>query len=204
MKTAYIVQGVGESTGCRFLTSLLIDAGVYGSSKHSQEFQNFMYNDEKFAKQIRLKNLKSLVVRQSYPHGRSLPSLHGWYNRLTKAGFDKVYTILTMRSQPAQIISTDKNGHCENSFIKEYPLSINRLQKAYKHIFSDLNKINNGEYEDFVCLNLGDLSSHPVDMISYVFNFINIKVPTEDYILNKVKKNIDNIRLSEYKVVYGK
>ena len=41
-------------------------------------------------------------------------------------------------------------------------------------------------------------------MISYVFNFINIKVPTEDYILNKVKKNIDNIRLSEYKVVYGK
>ena len=50
MKTAYIVQGVGESTGCRFLTSLLIDAGVYGSSKHSQEFQNFMYNDEKFAK----------------------------------------------------------------------------------------------------------------------------------------------------------
>jgi hypothetical protein len=49
MKVAYLVQGTGESTGCRFITKVLINCGIYGSAEHTQEFQSVMYNDAKFA-----------------------------------------------------------------------------------------------------------------------------------------------------------
>jgi hypothetical protein len=48
MKTAYIVQGVGESTGCRFMTDILIKCGCHGKSGHIQEFQSFMLDRTKF------------------------------------------------------------------------------------------------------------------------------------------------------------
>lgn len=57
-----------------------------------------MYNDDGFAKWVKSKNLRNLVVRQSFPHGSNLPSLYNWYYRLKKSGFNKVYTIISTRS----------------------------------------------------------------------------------------------------------
>ncbi len=201
MKTAYIVQGVGESTGCRFLTKFLIQLGVYGSAEHSQEFQRFMYNDAIFSEYVKSNKLKSLVVRQSYPHGTALPSLYAWHRRLKTAGFDKIYIILSTRSWPAQLISTEKNGHCKNSYISDYPTAMDRMQQAYLHIFSDLNRIDNGNYRDFVCVNLGDLSTNPIDNLSFMFKFINLAVP-DDFDYSIVKPDIDKVRLKQFSNEY--
>lgn len=203
IKTAYIVQGVGESTGCRFITEVLIKCGIYGRAGHSQEFQRFMYHDEMFKRWVESKNLTNLVVRQSYPHGRNLPSLYNWYYRLKNSGFDKIYTILTTRSWPAQITSTVAGDHLKNNPLRNYPTVTDRIQKAYTHIFSDLARIENGEYCDFIVLNLGDISTFPKIHLQYLFQSVNI-IPPEDFDYDFVKKDIDVRRLKQYEEDYLK
>jgi hypothetical protein len=48
MKNVYIVQGVGESTGCRMMTEILIRSGCVGKSSHEQEFQKYINDKKRF------------------------------------------------------------------------------------------------------------------------------------------------------------
>lgn len=202
MGDAYIVQGVGESTGCRQLTKVLIKCGIYGSAEHTQEFQHVMYNDDGFAKWVKSKNLRNLVVRQSFPHGSNLPSLYNWYYRLKKSGFNKVYTIISTRSQPAQIISTGANDHLTNNPVNEFMVNpINRIKSAYLKIFGDLSKIENGNYLDFVVVNIGDISSYSYVNLRFLLESINIVAP-KNFDFDMSKKDIDKNRIIEYGNLY--
>jgi hypothetical protein len=49
-KKAYIIQGVGESTGCRLMTNILLRCGCVGKSGHEQEFQKYILNRNEFIK----------------------------------------------------------------------------------------------------------------------------------------------------------
>ena len=202
IKTAYLVFGIGESTGCKLMTQVIINCGIYGSAKHTQEFQEFMYDNEKFSEQVQEKELNNLVVRQSFPHGSNLPSLYSQYYRLKYSGFEKIYIILTTRSQPAQVISIVDNLHLINNPINDFFLNpVNRIKTAYLKVFGDLSKIENGKFSDFIVVNLNDLSNNPCVNLKYILESINIKIP-EQFDYNIVKPDIDKNRYLEIKSEY--
>ena len=203
MKKAYIVQGIGESTGCRFLSSVILKCGIYGSADHIQEFQEFMYDDDKFKEQIDYKQLNTLLVRQSYPHGSVCPSLFEQYYRLKKSGFNDIYILLTSRLQTSQIMSIMYNKHLENNPINDFLIEpINRIKTAYLHIFSDLNKIENGNFYNFIVLNLGDLSKYPKETLNFVLSSLNLEIPI-DFDYNIIKNDIDTLYVNEYNNLFG-
>lgn len=199
MKKAYIVQGIGESTGCRFMTELLIKCGCSGKSGHTQDFQNSIGNYDLFKKYISSNNINNFVIRFSFPHGKHLPEINKYYDIL-KMYYDKVYIILTTRSWICQEIGTTKGKHLINNPIKSLPLLEDRITFAYKKIFSDLFKIDNGNYKDFVVINIGDILTYPKEHIKYLFNKINIDIPLNfDY--SFIKLDTDKKRIEEYKVL---
>jgi hypothetical protein len=200
MKSAYLVYGTGESTGCRAVSKFILSADkqIRGTDKHTQEFQNVMYDDNGFRSWVIAEKIDKLLVRQSYPHGSNLPRLDDWYNRLIFSGFDKVYTIITTRFWPSQIVSTIKNLHIKNNPVNTFLSNpTNRIKTAYIDIFSSLSKINNGKYYDFVVLNIGDICRHPKVSLEYLFKSIDIE-PPKNFDFSIVKNDIDINRISEY------
>jgi hypothetical protein len=201
MRSAYLVMGVGESTGCRFITKVLIKCGIYGSAEHTQEFQDFMYDDKRFREWA--KDKRNLVVRQSWPHGSNLPSVYDWYNRLKISGFDRVYTIITTRDWATQSISIIDNLHPKNNRINSFfSIPINRIKEAYKNVFTELARIDNGYYTDFFVLNLGDLSNNSFVNIKFLLDSIDIDLP-EDFDFDMIKKDVDKNRYEYIKNNYS-
>jgi hypothetical protein len=201
MRTAYLVMGVGESTGCRFITKVLIACGIFGTAEHTQHFQNFMYNDDIFKKWAADKD--TLVVRQSWPHGSTLPSLYDWYYRLKYYGYEKVYIIITTRDWATQSVSIIDNKHLINNKINNFfAKPVNRIKEAYKNIFSDLSKIDNGNFLDFFVLNLGDLSYNGFVNIKFLLDSINLEIPS-NFDFNMIKKDIDKERYDYIKNNYS-
>jgi hypothetical protein len=180
-KKAYIVQGVGESTGCRLMTNILLRCGCVGKSSHVQEFQKYILNKNEFIKWIKEKKYNNLVIRFSFPHGQYLPDINDFYNRL-KSFYDEVYIILTTRSWLCQEIGTIKGNHLINNSINKLPTLNDRMTFAYKKIFSDLFKIEKGNYNQFVVVNMGDLLNYPMEHLDYSF----------------IRKDSDDKRIIEY------
>lgn len=196
MKKAYIVQGIGESTGCRMMTDILLRCGCVGKSGHEQEFQKYILNKNEFIKWIKEKKYNNLVIRFSFPHGQYLPDINDFYNRL-KSFYDEVYIILTTRSWLCQEIGTIKGNHLINNPINKLPTLNDRMTFAYKKIFSDLFKIEKGNYKQFVVVNMGDLLNYPVEHLDYLSNKLNLNVP-EDFDYSFIRKDSDDKRIIEY------
>lgn len=198
---AYIVQGVGESTGCRMLTEILIKAGCIGVSGHEQEFQKYIQNRKLFIEWLKNKQYNNFVMRYSFPHGQYLPDIKDLYSRL-KVVYENVYIILTTRSWICQEIGTIKGAHLKNNPINNLPTLNDRMTMAYKSIFSDLHKLENGKYNKFTVINMGDLLSHPKEHIDYLFNRLNLVVQ-KDFDYSFIRKDSDNKRISQYTKVYN-
>ncbi len=78
---------------------------------------------------------------------------------------------------------------------------VNRIKSAYLKIFGDLSKIENGNYLDFVVVNIGDISSYSYVNLRFLLESINIVVP-ENFNFNISKKDIDKDRIIEYGNLY--
>ena len=81
---------------------------------------------------------------------------------------------------------------------------MNRIKSAYLKIFGDLSKIENGNYLDFVVVNIGDISSYSYVNLRFLLESINIVAP-KNFDFDMSKKDIDRDRISEYgKLYYNK
>jgi len=196
MNNGYIVQGVGESTGCRMMTEILIQSGCIGKFGHEQEFQKYIHNKKQFITWLKSKQYNNFVVRFSFPHGQYLPDLHDWYLKL-KTVYDNVYIILTTRSWICQEIGTIGGNHLKNNPNILIPTLNDRITKSYKKIFSDLDKIENGNYTKFTVMNMGDLIKYPKEHIEYLFNRLNLTIPL-DFNYNFIRKDSDEKRILQY------
>ena len=85
MPRAYIVIGA-ESSGTRYMTSLLIAAGCHGDSTHEQRWDNSLPDDH-----------HDIVWRRSFPHGPLMPNLALMVNRVEQAGYEPLF-VITVRS----------------------------------------------------------------------------------------------------------
>lgn len=130
---AYIVQGTGESTGCRLMTEILIKCGAKGSSEHSQEFQNYINKPSQFKEWLKAKQYNNLVCRFSFPHGNTIVDLSGMYN-VMRSVYDKVYIVITTRSWICQEIGTDAGGHLKSNPMNAFPTVESRILGAYKRM----------------------------------------------------------------------
>ncbi len=73
----------------------------------------------------------------------------------------------------------------------------NRIKQAYLSIFGDLARIESGNYNKFVVVNLGDLSTHPYVNLRYMLESVNVPIPN-DFNFGSVIKDIDNERVKRY------
>jgi len=72
------------------------------------------------------------------------------------------------------------SGHITSNPVSEYLSDPEkRIKSAWKYIFSDLIRIENGAYDDFVVVNLGNLSSHPYVNLRYVLESVNVNIPVD-------------------------
>lgn len=78
---------------------------------------------------------------------------------------------------------------------------INRIKSAYLKIFGDLSKIENGNYLDFVVVNIGDISSYSYVNLRFLLESINIVAP-KNFDFDMSKKDIDKNRIIEYGNLY--
>lgn len=196
MNKAYIVQGIGESTGCRMMTDILLQLGCTGKSGHVQDFQQSIGNYQSFNSWIKNNKTENFVMRFSFPHGKHLPDLNKYYNSL-KLVYENVYIILTTRSWICQEIGTIKGNHLVNNPNKLLPTLDDRMTYAYKKIFSDLFKIENGRYNKFTVINMGDLITYPKEHIKYLSKRINLSVP-ENFDYGFIRKDSDKRRILQY------
>jgi len=94
--------------------------------------------------------------------------------------------------------STLDNGHIKNNPVNAFMKDPNnRIKRAYLSIFGDLARIEGGNYNKFVVVNLGDLSTHPYVNLRYMLESVNVPIPN-DFNFDIVIKGIDNERVKRY------
>jgi hypothetical protein len=192
---AFIVQGTGESTGCRLMTDILIKCGAIGTSGHTQEFQSYINKYDLFIPWLQSKRYDNFVCRFSYPHGNQFIQLDKLYNAL-RVVYHEVHIILTTRSWICQEIGTINGGHLKNNPIPTLTTAHKRVVNAYKYIFYGLNKIDNGKFENYTIINMGDLIKHPEAHIQYITKACHLTIPENfDY---SFIRDADSPRITEY------
>ncbi|MFB6076331.1 MAG: hypothetical protein ABEK17_04270 [Candidatus Aenigmatarchaeota archaeon] len=123
--TAYLVFGP-ESSGTRFFTKMLINAGCEGSGDHQQAFDQRIEGE-------------NIVWRRSFPHyvHKEFVDIEAMLKRLK--GYE-ITVIVPMRDWHSMILSQVANRHAIDTPEK----ARENIQKAYKHIFKAIidNNLN--------------------------------------------------------------
>ena len=206
----YIVYGLGESTGCRLFTKLLVFMGCYGRFDHDQDFDDFVENETKMVNQLRsIRHInKPPVIRFSYPHGDKIINLRKMYSQIKSAGYNNIYILFTTRSFPATIISTYEN-HCveNNVWVKHKYLKNPHLRAKFANIdcFSQIkrifNKIDKNVINNFVVINLYDFIMYKEVHLKYIAKELKLQYP-KDLDLSFIRKDVNDIRLTAYENRY--
>ena len=123
--SAHIVIGP-ESSGTRFLTGILIDAGCTGDAGHAQRWDTMVPKAKKYP---------HIVWRKSVPHGKAWPRLTHMVRTLESNGYKDVRVIVLVREPFALQHSQVKRRHVPN-----IAAACRNIRKAYLHIFNHLAK----------------------------------------------------------------
>lgn len=124
--SAHIVVGP-ESSGTRFLTSILIDAGCEGDATHRQRWDRGVPEARKH---------RHIVWRKSVPHGHNWPQLTNLASLLSKHGYVKIYVVVLVREPYALHRSQIKRGH-----VPDLAAAWKNTRRAYLYIFAHLAKL---------------------------------------------------------------
>src|SRR6266540_4276722 len=96
MKRAYLVLGP-ESSGTRFVTKLLIDAGCLGDGDHEQRLDKPGDQSRELLEEALLPHDETPIVwRRSYPHGGQWVDISQAVGQLRRKGYD-VHAVVTTR-----------------------------------------------------------------------------------------------------------
>lgn len=120
---AYLVFGP-ESSGTRLATSILINAGCYGSAEHVQPLDTMSPES--------IQSIPSPIVwRRSFPHGGHVPIISDLINRV--------------HPRPIKVIVTVRDLHCirqsqtrDNQHATSIEQASDNIRLAYKTIFNGI------------------------------------------------------------------
>ena len=195
-----IVQGLGESTGCRLLTSALIDVGLRGAKGHHQPFDGFISDYNKMADYFKQQD-GDCVIRFSYPHNLKCINLFKLYEAFKQHGTCKeMYFLFTTRFFPAQIISV-KQVHHKNDTRDSIKNSHKVVKMAYLDIFKWLLDIINNDYDmkyNFIVLNLMDFIQFPVESLEYIKQAFNLDIDCSKFDISQLRNDVNIKRVKEY------
>lgn len=165
-----------ESSGTRYITSLLVKLGYFGDSGHSQKVD--MMGKERLEKEPKI------VLRRSFPHSRLWPSIP---ELLEKYKGRKAKVIVTIRDWVTSVVS-----QCENHHVHSKKESLENIRKAYTQIFKGIVGM------DFVVICLADIiGNHGEDVIRCSFGVLGIDVPKNfDF---EIKKDVNEKRMRQIK-----
>jgi hypothetical protein len=130
MKRAYLVLGP-ESSGTRFITRLLIDAGCFGDGDHGQRL-DFLEQRERINEDVLPKDETPIVWRRSYPHRGIFVDIGKAVAQLRAKGYD-VRAVVTSRDWFPMLQSQVKVGHVPDESIGQA-----HSRMAYRYIFKYL------------------------------------------------------------------
>jgi hypothetical protein len=130
MKTAFLVLGP-ESSGTRFITKLLLDAGCFGDGDHDQRL-DILEDRERINEDALPKNETPIVWRRSYPHRGIFVDIGKAVVQLQAKGYD-VWAVVTSRDWFPMLQSQVNVGHVLNE-----PIGQAHAQMAYRYIFKYL------------------------------------------------------------------
>ena len=133
MKRAYLVLGP-ESSGTRFVTKLLIDAGCFGDGDHDQQLDKPGDQSREILEETVLPRDETPIVwRRSYPHGEKWVDISKAVAQLKRKGYE-VYAVVTTRDWFPMIRSQLK----EHAHVTEESVGMQNVQRAYRTIFKHL------------------------------------------------------------------
>jgi hypothetical protein len=135
MKRAYLVVGP-ESSGTRFLTQLLVDAGCFGDGGHDQRLDKQGDPSRALVEETQLpKDDTPIVWRRSYPRGGQWVELSKPIAQLRGKGYE-VWVVVATRDWFPMIRSQMK----EHAHVKDEAIGHENVRKAYRTIFEHLPK----------------------------------------------------------------
>jgi len=82
-----------ESSGTRGTTKLLVDNGYWGSTKHRQPLDDFIFL-QKPLNEIVPEEVNKVVLRRSIPHDKDYPSLHYTDTQFLTAGYKTTWLVV--------------------------------------------------------------------------------------------------------------
>ncbi len=94
MKKAFLVLGP-ESSGTRFITKLLINAGCFGDSDHDQRL-DILEDRERINEEELPHDDTPIVWRRSYPHRGIFADIGNPIRQLRQIGYDVRAVIMTI------------------------------------------------------------------------------------------------------------
>jgi len=129
----YLVVG-GESTGTKFTTMLLTEAGVFGDPENETQRMNKLVADKKFDEII-----YPAVWKRSCPAGPVWWKFYDMIGPLLENGLDidDVLVIVTTRDWYCAACSAVNRGHS-----KTFEDAMDKLSRAYQRIFNEIAKHN--------------------------------------------------------------
>jgi LPS sulfotransferase NodH len=130
MKRAFLVLGP-ESSGTRFVTQLLIDAGCHGESCHVQGF-DLLDEWSQFNLPALPPDERPIVWRRSYPHEYVFADIRVAVRQLRGAGYD-VMAVITTRDWYPMIRSQIASQH-----VADEASGLSNARQAYRAIFQQL------------------------------------------------------------------
>lgn len=119
-KQAFLVYGP-ESSGTRFVTSLLMAAGCHGTDDHTQRYDHETPQNE-----------TPIVWRRSVPHSGHWPNVGEMALQLRNVGYS-VTGIACVRDWHSNVASQIRMGHAP-----DVGTAVQNIQRAYQHIFGGL------------------------------------------------------------------
>jgi len=131
---AYIVIGP-ESTGTRMTTRLLLSKGCLGDAEHRQKWDKEDFKGT---------NGDPVVWRKSVPHGVEWPNMLNMKQKLMRAGYKNIVVVITSRDWYPQACSMakmhmrDMKDYNKMSEFEKIQAALERTQKAYAHIFREI------------------------------------------------------------------
>lgn len=133
MKKAYLVVGP-ESSGTRFVTGLLIDAGCFGDDELEQRLDKKEDQSRAILEESLLPQDETPIVwRRSFPHGGQWVDLSKPIAQLRARGY-AVWAVVTTRDWFPMIQSQrERHSHVTNAEV-----GLSNVRNAYRKIFESL------------------------------------------------------------------
>ena len=158
MPTAYLVLGP-ETSGNRWLTSLHIEAGCAGSAAHKQPFDSELPDpaDEPL-----------IVLRRSLPYWGRWPDLRYLVQRLRRAGYAVVATVIVRDWQVTRVAQT-RAGYG----IRDEQHAHERMREALRRIVTSL--VN--DCVEWTLVTYESLILHPHEAVASLFDWLGLPAP---------------------------